>query len=212
MPGFVSSACDNFPQPASSKKQLPSRGSTHSLSYIHLPFNKKEYQTIDPQDRKAKIRYVMNTNGARNAALREGKTLAEWVLPLDGSCFFDDAGWASYSLLELLTTSHKFLQILTTSYNFLQLLTASHNFSKLLTTSYVFLQLLTTSYSFSTLLITSYNFLQLLTTSYNFLQLLTTSHNFLQLVSTSYNFVNIFGPPLYSNSLVPFLTTTYNLL
>jgi hypothetical protein len=34
-----------------------------------------------------KIRYAMNVNGARNAALDWGKARADWTLVLDGSCF-----------------------------------------------------------------------------------------------------------------------------
>jgi hypothetical protein len=37
-----------------------------------------------------KIRYAMNVNGARNAALDWGKARADWTLVLDGSCFLTD--------------------------------------------------------------------------------------------------------------------------
>lgn len=37
--------------------------------------------------------YVMNNNGARNAALYEGRTIAKWVLPFDGNCFFTATAW-----------------------------------------------------------------------------------------------------------------------
>ena len=40
-----------------------------------------------------KNNYVMNNNGARNAALREGKGLAKWVLPWDGNCFVTAEAW-----------------------------------------------------------------------------------------------------------------------
>jgi len=40
-----------------------------------------------------KMLYGMNVNGARNAALRDGRGRAEWVAPLDGSCVFDRPGW-----------------------------------------------------------------------------------------------------------------------
>ena len=36
----------------------------------------------------------MNNNGARNAALREGRRRAKWVLPWDGNCFVTEEGWA----------------------------------------------------------------------------------------------------------------------
>jgi hypothetical protein len=40
-----------------------------------------------------KNNYAMNNNGARNAALREGRGVAKWVLPWDGNCFVTEAGW-----------------------------------------------------------------------------------------------------------------------
>lgn len=40
-----------------------------------------------------KINYVMNNNGARNAALRDGRGRAEWILPWDGNCFLTAAAW-----------------------------------------------------------------------------------------------------------------------
>src|SRR5690606_29758579 len=40
-----------------------------------------------------KNNYVMNNNGARNAALREGRALAKWVLPWDGNCFVTTLAW-----------------------------------------------------------------------------------------------------------------------
>jgi len=40
-----------------------------------------------------KNNYVMNNNGARNAALAQGRQLAKWVLPWDGNCFITQKGW-----------------------------------------------------------------------------------------------------------------------
>lgn len=37
--------------------------------------------------------YVMNNNGARNAALADGRSRAKWVLPFDGNCFFTASAW-----------------------------------------------------------------------------------------------------------------------
>ena len=37
----------------------------------------------------------MNNNGARNAALREGRNVAKWVAPWDGNCFIMAAAWNS---------------------------------------------------------------------------------------------------------------------
>jgi hypothetical protein len=43
--------------------------------------------------RRHKSNYLVNNNGARNAALRDGKTRAKWVLPWDGNCFVTAAAW-----------------------------------------------------------------------------------------------------------------------
>ena len=37
--------------------------------------------------------YAMNNNGARNAALADGRAHAKWVLPFDGNCFFTASAW-----------------------------------------------------------------------------------------------------------------------
>ena len=90
--------------------------------YIHIPFEWEEYvkqpwdihgvpldfcplskksEMIQPgAQRTAYIRqyryknnYVMNNNGARNVALRDGKLRAKWVLPWDGNCFLTASAW-----------------------------------------------------------------------------------------------------------------------
>lgn len=38
--------------------------------------------------------YVMNNNGARNAALNHGRTRAKWIMPWDGNCFLTETAWA----------------------------------------------------------------------------------------------------------------------
>lgn len=40
-----------------------------------------------------KNNYVMNNNGARNAALADGRKLARWILPWDGNCFVTASAW-----------------------------------------------------------------------------------------------------------------------
>jgi hypothetical protein len=42
---------------------------------------------------RLKNNYVMNNNGARNTALRDGRARAKWVLPWDGNCFVTAAAW-----------------------------------------------------------------------------------------------------------------------
>ncbi|WHI46513.1 alginate lyase family protein [Microbulbifer sp. VAAF005] len=40
-----------------------------------------------------KNNYVMNNNGARNLALKDGKSKADWILPWDGNCFVSSKAW-----------------------------------------------------------------------------------------------------------------------
>lgn len=44
--------------------------------------------------RRFKNNYVINNNGARNAALRDGRERAKWVLPWDGNCFLTEKAWS----------------------------------------------------------------------------------------------------------------------
>ena len=82
----------------------------HKQTYLRIPFEFKEYKTcsarwaddyrvvrrlyseLDPI-RYKKIIYVMNNNGARNIALKDGRRIADWILPFDGNCFFTEEGW-----------------------------------------------------------------------------------------------------------------------
>jgi hypothetical protein len=94
----------------------------HGQRWIRIPFDPEAYRRIgwdtgclphpeyprsrafrrlDPEarqrlrlaQRRLKINYVMNNNGARNAALREGRSLAKWALPWDGNCFVTARAW-----------------------------------------------------------------------------------------------------------------------
>lgn len=94
------------------------------MPYIYIPFNEDEYRlcswdtegvpakyapntklyaSLDPvwqgeiQMRlyRYKNNYVMNNNGARNVALRDGRQRAKWVLPWDGNCFVTPDAWES---------------------------------------------------------------------------------------------------------------------
>ena len=91
-------------------------------AYLHIPFNLNEYhhtnwdieglapeltpysshfsalssteqQLVKMRIYRFKNNYVMNNNGARNAALGQGKQLAKWVLPWDGNCFITEKAW-----------------------------------------------------------------------------------------------------------------------
>lgn len=105
------------------EKQIISLLEEHGMGYTHIPFDYAEYRDIrwrfgdfDPPGltfRKDfgqlnprtqlllldhvyhdKNLYIMNNNGARNAALRQGRRLAKWVLPWDGNCFVTRQAWA----------------------------------------------------------------------------------------------------------------------
>lgn len=96
------------------------------LEYLRIEFIKEEYRriTLDTnclphpeyllsdefnrlkESRQARLMfaiyrlkniYVYNNNGARNAALREGKSLGNWTLPWDGNCFLEKQEWMDVS-------------------------------------------------------------------------------------------------------------------
>ena len=92
--------------------------------YLHIPFRWDEYRAVAwdiagipiefapfsrgfarlPDDQQGRVlmrlyrhknNYVMNNNGARNAALADGRARAKWVLPWDGNCFVTTRAWDS---------------------------------------------------------------------------------------------------------------------
>jgi hypothetical protein len=97
----------------------------HDQPYLRLPFEEQAYQRTgwDPAGlpmadmvlhkrferltspvewrrmaahvRRHKNLYAMNSNGARNAALADGRGRAKWVMPFDGNCFFTRAAFES---------------------------------------------------------------------------------------------------------------------
>ena len=102
--------------------------------FIHIPFLEEDYKKIGldtsflpnsnylkskkytsmNQERKKRIlaaifrkknNYVMNVNGARNAALRDGKTRGKWILPWDGNCFVTQTAWKKI-YLEVISKPH----------------------------------------------------------------------------------------------------------
>jgi hypothetical protein len=104
------------------EKQVVSLLEEHGMPYLHIPFDMDEYRRVgwrfggfpvpgftyrrefdeySPMQQQwaldhlyhDKNLYVMNNNGARNAALQEGRTLAKWVLPWDGNCFLTREAW-----------------------------------------------------------------------------------------------------------------------
>lgn len=106
----------------SEKAQIIRLLDAHGQDYIDIPFNVDEYRNIGwdfdalpspgflssqtfqklGPEQKMRVRtalyrlknlYVMNNNGARNAALRAGRSQAKWVLPWDGNCFVTEKAW-----------------------------------------------------------------------------------------------------------------------
>ncbi|WP_342432060.1 hypothetical protein [Neobacillus sp. FSL H8-0543] len=102
--------------------------------FIHIPFLEEDYKKIGldtsflpnsnylksnkytsmNQERKKRLlaaifrkknNYVMNVNGARNAALRDGKTRGKWILPWDGNCFVTQTAWKKI-YLEVISKPH----------------------------------------------------------------------------------------------------------
>lgn len=98
----------------------------HEQPYIHIPYDQYSFldQPLDlqglpkpgltcsakftslPEDYKHRVylrvlrhrsNYLIHNNGARNAALEQGKTLARWILPWDGNCCLTEQGWTELS-------------------------------------------------------------------------------------------------------------------
>ena len=94
----------------------------YDREYIHIPFVQEEYAALEIDTEgfsepdffnsdtyrklgpvakeyalnftyRHKNIYVMNNNGARNVALRDGIERAKWVFPWDGNCFITDNAW-----------------------------------------------------------------------------------------------------------------------
>lgn len=59
----------------------------------YISFSKEKKQRVIGAVYRLKNNYVMNNNGARNAALKDGKKYAKWILPWDGNCFITPSAW-----------------------------------------------------------------------------------------------------------------------
>jgi hypothetical protein len=58
-----------------------------------------------------KSQQIVNLNLARNVALRHGRSIARWVLPLDGGVMFHAKGWAEFVRASAHDSSAKFIII-----------------------------------------------------------------------------------------------------
>ena len=70
---------------------LPEESFLQNAEYKKLDY-KRRLRLISSINRYKNC-YVMNCNGARNAALHDGKSRAKWVLPWDGNCFITKPAW-----------------------------------------------------------------------------------------------------------------------
>jgi glycosyltransferase involved in cell wall biosynthesis len=95
---------------------------SHKQPYLHIPFTTRDYALIGwdleglpepgytltsafdelPEDFRGRLfkriyryknNYLVNNNGARNAAVKDGRGRAKWVLPWDGNCFVTGTAW-----------------------------------------------------------------------------------------------------------------------
>lgn len=103
-------------------QRLKSLLDAYGKSYFEIPFDQDAYLNIvyqeerdpgmkellmatdDPQTKthrliaeafrlSRKTLYVMNINGAKNTAMRQGRGLAKWICPWDGNCFLTKEAW-----------------------------------------------------------------------------------------------------------------------
>ena len=68
-------------------------GLAHFTSSEFRSLSEHQSQNLRILASAPKIRYAMNVNGARNAALEFGRKLGGWTLPLDGNCFLNEASF-----------------------------------------------------------------------------------------------------------------------
>jgi hypothetical protein len=67
----------------------------HAAEYIHIPFDLAAYKRLAVSDDKTRLLKLAPLNPVRNRVIAEGQQFADWVLPLDGACIFDAAGWSA---------------------------------------------------------------------------------------------------------------------
>ncbi len=74
---------------------LPSAEYVFSKSYQKM--EERSQQLVQLHLRRHKSIYAINNNGARNAALYDGRGRAKWVLPFDGNCYFTRESFGTLS-------------------------------------------------------------------------------------------------------------------
>jgi hypothetical protein len=107
---------------AAEERQIVALLEQAGVTYVRIPFNWQEYAQVpldvagvpegyrpgsaryewlrhDEQERvwaslyRHKNNYAMHNNGARNAALDDGRSVAKWIMPWDGNCFLTERGY-----------------------------------------------------------------------------------------------------------------------
>ncbi|WP_269900181.1 alginate lyase family protein [Paenalcaligenes faecalis] len=72
---------------------LPKNNYKLTSEYKNKP--KRIRLIVDTAILRQKNNYLMNNNGARNAAIAEGRKYADWIFPWDGNCYISDNAWKS---------------------------------------------------------------------------------------------------------------------
>jgi hypothetical protein len=86
---------DEFAKIDWSYASLPSPDFLFSKGFDRLDADTR--QRVEAHIRSRMNNYAMNNNGARNAALRDGRERAKWILPFDGNCFLTQEGFSHIS-------------------------------------------------------------------------------------------------------------------
>ncbi len=72
---------------------FPEPGFLSSAAFHKLEPRELQQERVLTAAYRKKNLYLMNNNGARNAALEDGRSRAKWVLPWDGNCFVTPSAW-----------------------------------------------------------------------------------------------------------------------
>jgi hypothetical protein len=66
---------------------------TQGDEVIHIPFDPVSYRQVLAADVKTRLLTVIPLNRMRNFVMDRAREYADWILPLDGNCIFDQSGW-----------------------------------------------------------------------------------------------------------------------
>lgn len=77
--------------------------------YLNTPDDKKQF--IKAAVYRRKVLYTMNSNGARNFALNNGRNRAKWVLPWDGNCYLTEDAWSQIKTSVIKNKTNKYFSV-----------------------------------------------------------------------------------------------------